>query len=420
MEEIFNKIRKYNGWDGQFPETGFERSFYLSKISGFIGNRLVKVLTGQRRTGKSYLMRQIMQSLIGQIGVNPQNIFYLNKEFSASVDIKTSVDLENLFVYYKKQLNVSGKIYLFLDEIQNVDKWEVFVNSYSQDFTQEYELFISGSNSNLLSGELASFLSGRYVEFEILPFSLYEFAALKKLEISRDVFLDYLRFGGLPELFHLEMEEVRRYYVESLKNTIILRDIVGRHNIKDLSLLEDTFNFLMTNTGNLTSISSIVSWFKSRQKKTNYETLSSYIGYLKDTFVVHQVERYNLRGKQVLGGEFKYYLNDLAFKNFLSGFFPEDIGHHLENYIYIQLRRMGFNVRVGLINNLEIDFVAEVPGRKLYVQVCYMLNSQKVFDREFGNLLQIKDNYEKVVISLDEMKFSDYEGIKHLRPWELG
>lgn len=419
MEEVFNKIRKYNGWDGQFPETGFERSIYLNKISGFIGNRLVKVLTGQRRTGKSYLMRQIMQSLTGKIGVNPQNIFYLNKEFSASVDIKTSDDLENLFLYYKEKLNVSGKIYLFLDEIQNIDHWEGFVNSYSQDFTQDYELFITGSNSNLLSGEFASFLSGRYVEFEIFPFSFFEYAALKKIEISRDVFLDYLRFGGLPELFHLDMEEVQRYYVESLKNTIVLRDIVGRHNIKDLTLLEDTFNFLMTNTGNLSSVSSIVSWFKNRNKKTNYETLSSYIGYLKDTFVVHQVERYNLRGKQVLGGEFKYYLNDLAFKNFLFGFFPEDIGHHLENYIYIQLRRMGFKVRVGLINNMEVDFVAEVPGRKLYVQVCYMLNSQKVFDREFGNLLQIKDNHEKVVVSLDEMKFSDYEGIKHLRPWEL-
>jgi hypothetical protein len=198
-----------------------------------------------------------------------------------------------------------------------------------------------------------------------------------------------------------------------------LRDIVGRHNIKDLSLLEDTFSFLMTNTGNLSSVSSIVSWFKGRQKKTNYETLSSYLGYLTDTFVIHQVERYNLRGKQVLGGEYKYYLNDLAFKNFLFGFFPEDIGHHLENYVYIQLRRMGYKVRVGLVNNREIDFVAEMPGKKLYVQVCYLLTDQKVIDREFGNLLQIKDNHEKVVVSLDEMKYSDYEGIRHVRPWEL-
>jgi uncharacterized protein len=153
--------------------------------------------------------------------------------------------------------------------------------------------------------------------------------------------------------------------------------------------------------------------------KTNYETLSSYIGYLKDTFVIHQVERYNLRGKQVLGGEYKYYLNDLAFKNFLFGFFPEDIGYNLENYIYIQLRRMGYKVRIGLVNNLEVDFVAEKPGKKLYVQVCYMLTNQKVIDREFGNLLQIKDNHEKVVVSLDEIKFSDYEGIRHVRPWEL-
>lgn len=195
--------------------------------------------------------------------------------------------------------------------------------------------------------------------------------------------------------------------------------LVGRYKIKDLSLLEDIFKFLNTNIGNLTSFSSIINYFKSKQKKTNYETISTYVGYLKETFIIHQAKRYNLRGKQILGGEYKYYLNDLAFKNFLLGFFPSDIGYNLENYVFIQLKRMGYKVSVGVLSNLEIDFVAQKSDKTIYIQVCYLLSDQKVIDREFGNLLFIKDNYEKYVISLDDMKFSNYEGIIHIHPWEL-
>ncbi len=166
-------------------------------------------------------------------------------------------------------------------------------------------------------------------------------------------------------------------------------------------------------------MSSIVKYFKNHQKKTNYETLSTYVGYLKDTFIIHEAERYNLRGKQVLGGVRKYYLNDLSFKNFLYGFLPTDIGYNLENYVYMQLRRMGYNVSVGVINNNEIDFVAQKPKKTLYIQVTYLLDNEKTIEREFGNLLSIKDNHEKIVISLDDINYSDYEGIKHIKPWEL-
>jgi uncharacterized protein len=419
MEEIFDKIRKYNVWDGQEIHIGFERKAYLEKIRGYIGNKLVKVLVGQRRAGKSYILRQIMNFLIKTRDVQPGNIFYLNKEFTAFDAIRTSSDLETLYNYYRSKLKVEGKIYIFLDEIQSVNEWEVFVNSYSQDFTNDYELFVTGSNSNLLSGELATLLSGRYIEFEILPFSFLEYAEFEGKAPERVTFFEYLQTGGLPELFHLEDEEIKRHYVESLKNTIILRDIAGRRNIKDLTLLEDIFKFLTVNIGNLTSFSSIVNYFKNRQKKTNYETISAYTGFLTDSFLIHHADRYNLRGKQVLGAECKYYLNDLSFKNFLFGFFPSDSGYNLENFVYIQLRRMGFKVNVGVINGLEIDFVAQKPEKTMYIQVCFLLNSPEVISREFGNLLLIRDNHEKIVISLDEMRFSDYEGIKHLRPWEL-
>ncbi|HOB84362.1 MAG TPA: ATP-binding protein [Bacteroidales bacterium] len=419
MENIFEEIRRYNLWDGENLNTGFIRTYYLERISGLTGNKLIKVLVGQRRSGKSYVLRQLINLLITQKKVRPGNIFYVNKEYSAFDDIKSSSDLEALFKFYIDTIKPSGKIYIFLDEVQNIEKWESFVNSYSQDFTREYELFLTGSNSRLLSGELATLLSGRYVEFEIFPFSYFETADLSKQKPSRESFINYITTGGLPELVNISNDESQRYYVESLKNTIILRDIVERHNIKDPTLLEDIFKFMVVNIGNLTSINSIIKYFKSRQKKTNYETLSSYAEYITDTFIMHKAERFNLRGKQILGGECKYYLNDLAFKNYLFGFSPADMGYNLENYVFNQLRRLGYIVNVGVMNNFEIDFVAKKPEKTLYVQVSYLLSSPEVVEREFGNLLRIKDNHEKIVVSLDEVKFSDYQGIKHVHPWEL-
>ncbi len=419
FQYILNKAKNYNFWEGKPFPAGFERQEYLLNIKNYLGNKLVKVLVGQRRVGKSYILRQIMNFLISEKKVAPQNIFYLNKEYTAFDEIKSASELENLFTLYLKEWPLQGKIYIFLDEVQNIEGWEKFVNSYSQDFTAEYELFITGSNSNLLSGELSTLLSGRFVEFEIFPFSFSEFVSFKNIDENKESYLEYIKTGGLPELFFIEKQDIKRHYIDSLKNTIILRDIAGRHTIKDLPLLEEIFKFITVNIGNLTSFSSIVKYFKSKQKKTNYETISAYVGYLRDTFIFHQVERFQLRGKQSLGGEYKYYLNDLAFKNYLFGFYPSDIGYNLENQVYIQLKRMGFEVSVGRLNNLEIDFVAQKPEKTIYVQVAYLLNSQAVVEREFGNLLSIKDNHEKLVISLDDVHFSDYEGIKHLFPWEL-
>ena len=419
MDAIFDKIRQYNYWNGEKFSIGFERSEYLDRISKYLDNKLIKVLVGQRRVGKSYILRQMMNFLVTKKNVNPRNIFYLNKEYIAFKDIQTGDDLDELFGFYKKKLNPKGKIYLFLDEIQNIEYWESVINNYAQNFTQNYELFITGSNSQLLSGELASLLSGRYVEFEIYPFSFIEFAEYKNMPPDKDTFITYLRTGGLPETLHFDEDEIIRHYIESLKNTIILRDIIQRYKVKDVSLLEDIFGFLTVNIGNLTSISAIIKYFKSRQRKTNYETLSTYISYLNDAFIIHEVDRYQVRGKQTIAGVRKYYLNDLAFKNYLFGFYPSDIRYNLENHVFIQLKRMGYKVSVGVINGNEIDFVAEKGDNTLYFQVAYLLNDKKTAEREFGNLLMIKDNYEKSVISLDDVKFSEYKGIKHIFPWEL-
>lgn len=420
MEKWLQKIGRYNLWDGKQPNQGFLRATYLEKISGYIGNKLVKVIVGQRRSGKSYLLRQIMNYLHEVKNVNPKNIFYLNKEYIAFDEITTDSDLELLYRQYLATFEVTGKKWIFLDEVQNIKDWEKFVNSYAQDFTDEYELFVTGSNSKLLSGELATLLSGRYVEFEVLPFGLREMAMARESEVNREFFIDYLKTGGLPEILTLHDEEVRRHYVEDLINTIILRDIAMRSQINDIALLKEVFSFLSANIGSYTSIGNIVKYFKSRQKKTNYETLSTYIGHLLDAFIVHEAKRFNIRGKQNLGGERKYYLNDLAFKNQTFGIFPEDMGYNLENYVYLELRRLGYHVSVGVMNNKEIDFVAEKHGKTIYIQVAYLLANKETVEREFGNLLAIDDNFEKLVVSLDETKFSDFKGIRHIWPWELG
>lgn len=419
MRSILDKIKKYNCWDGQLFDAGYRRNDYLDHITKLIDNKLVKVIIGQRRVGKSYLMRQIMNYLMEECQVDPEHIFYLNKEYLVFDQIRTSKDLEDLFNAYLEQFAISGKVYVFLDEVQNIEHWERFVNSYSQDYTGQYELFITGSNSTLLSGELASLLSGRFIEFRIYSFSLFEYADFAKKEINKNTFLEYIKSGGMPELFSLQEEEMRRYYIESLKNTVILRDIVQRNKVRDPVLLEDLFKYITANTGNLVSIPSIIKYFKNIQRKTNFETLSSYIGFLADSLIIHEAERFNLKGKQILSGERKYYLGDLSFKNYLFGFEPADAGNYLENYIFMQLIRMGFEVFVGVMDKYEIDFVARKKNELIYIQVSYLLNEPKTVNREFGNLLKIRDNHKKIVVTLDDVKFDNYEGIIHMNPWEL-
>jgi len=419
MQELINRISKYNLWDNKKINNGYLRKLYLDRISQYMGNKLIKVIVGQRRVGKSYILRQIMSNLISEHNVNPKNIFYLNKEYLAFDSIKTSEDLAKVFEFYESTIGKPGKKYIFIDEIQDIEEWERFINSYSQDFIGDYELFISGSNSNLLSGELSSLLSGRYVEFEILPFDLYEFTDLKKIKVNKASFIKYLQSSGLPELFNLTTKESKRNYVFALKNTIILRDIIYRFNIKDPGLLEELFNFIVSNIGNLTSIPSIIKYYKNKQKRTNYDTISNYLNHLKSSFIIHEVERYNIKGKQNLGGEKKYYINDLGFKNYLHGIFPDDIGNTLENYVFTQLKRKGYEVKVGIWGKSEVDFIATLNEKTIYFQVAYLLKEQQTIDREFGNLLKINDNLEKVVVTLDDIQFSDYKGIKHIKPWEI-
>ena len=418
MEEYFKVLEKYNFRNETFSDLGFIRKDYMDKILAYKGNKLIKVLVGQRRSGKSYVLRQIASELI-KTGVNPQNILYINKEFTDFDFIETYRELEDLFKSYKSRLCPTGKIWLFIDEIQNISGWEHFVNSYSQNFSENCELFISGSNSKMLSGELATLLSGRYVKFEIFPFSFNEYVGITGKTHSKQTYVDYMETGALPELFVLPNTETKRNYVSAIRDTVLLRDIIQRYHIKEAKLLEDIFIFLVNNASNLISINGILNFFKSNQRKTTYDTIAGYIGYIQDTFLIHRSERYNIRGKETLSGNCKYYINDLSFKNYLYPGFGYGIGYKLENLVYLELRRAGYEIYTGVIHDKEVDFVATKGDRIVYIQSAYLLADEQTALREYASLEKIQNHYEKMLVTLDDVSLPSNKGIRHIQAWNL-
>ena len=418
MVEIIDSIRKYNFWDNNPVDLGYTRTFYTNKIGQYLGNKLVKVLVGQRRAGKSYILRQIASGLLSA-GIKNENILYINKEYIELTSLHNAVELEQLYKAYKEVLNPTGKVYIFIDEIQYIEEWERFVNSHSQDFAEPCEVFISGSNSKLLSGELATLLSGRYIEFEVLPYSYTEYCEVTRQKKGSKSYKKFLQSGALPELFNLNDDEMKQNYISSIKDTVILRDIVSRYNIKDVRLLDDLFIYLVNTASNLISITNIINYFASRKRKTNYETLSSYIGYLENSFLVHRAERYNIKGKDIISGNSKYYINDLSYRNYLYTGYDYGIGYLLENAVYLSLRRAGYQVYVGTIKDTEVDFVAIKGDKKLYLQVSLSLNEEHTREREYRSLKLIEDNYDKYVVSMDDYKIPSNEGIEHISAWDL-
>lgn len=418
MDENITLLQKYNFWSSSTIDLGYRRNEYTERITDYVGNRLIKVLVGQRRSGKSYILRQVAQRLI-ENGVKPENTLFINREFTDLEFLKTYKELDDLIKTYKKELKPSGKIYIFIDEIQIIEGWEKVVNSYSQDYTEDYELFISGSNSKMLSGELASLLSGRYVSFEVFPFSYAEYLGITNQKRDRSSYLEYMSSGGLPELFMLNKTELKRNYVSAIKDTVLLRDIIQRYNIRDAKLLEDIFVFLVNNASNLISITNVVNYFKSQGRKTSYDAVSTYIGYIEDAFLIHRCDRYDIKGKDTLSGNAKYYINDLSYKNYLYSGYGYGFGYLAENLVYLELKRAGFNVYVGNLRNKEVDFVAMKADRIIYLQSTYLLADETTVEREYSALKAIDDNYEKIVVSLDDIAMPVKEGIKHIQAWNL-
>lgn len=418
MDENIESVKRYNLWFDNTIDCGFPRPLYTANINQYLGNKVVKVLTGQRRVGKSYILRQTAMHLMRQ-GVSGNNIVFINRELTAFDFIENYKDLDNFIRLYRQELKPEGRIYIFIDEVQDIEGWERVVNSLSQDFTEDYELFITGSNSKMFSGELSTLLSGRYVEFHIFPLSYEEYASVHQLPIGKQSYMQYMAAGGYPELVHFQSSDVKRNYISGLKDTVLLKDIIRRYTIRDIRLLEDLFAYLVNNSSNLLSITNITNFIKSKGRKTSYDTVSAYLGYIEEVYLAHRALRYNIKGKETLSGSYKYYMNDLSFKNYLYAGFGYGTGYLLENLVYLELLRHGYDVYVGSIKEKEVDFVAIKNDRTIYVQATYLLIDEHTIEREYAPLELIADNYEKVVVSLDDLQMPSRNGIKHIRAWEL-
>ncbi len=418
MTDVLEKISPYNLWNGNNLPSGFPRPEYTSTLEKFIGNRLVKILTGQRRAGKSYIMRQLAMRLISN-GVDCHNILFINRELSAFAFLQDSEDLDQLIEAYRKEIATDNKIYIFIDEVQDISGWERTVNSLSQDYTFEAEVFLSGSNSRLLSGELATLLSGRYISLMVYPFSYEEYIGVWNLEKNRDSFLRYIKDGGLPELINLVDYDIKQRYVEGLRDSIMLKDIVRRYSIKDVALLENLFLYLVNNASNMVSVTGIVKYLKGRGSKASYDTVAAYISYLQEAFLLHKSTRYNISGKEMLGGNFKIYPNDQAYHNYLFPTAAYGRGYALEGVIYMSLLRKKYEINTGVLHNSEVDFVATSGGRTLYIQVAYSIEDQSTAEREYGAFKGIKEEGEKLLITMDEDPFPMRDGVRHLSAWRI-
>lgn len=392
-----------------------KREFYLDKILKYLDNTdLIKVLIWQRRVGKSYIMKQIIDFLINSKNIDKDNIIYINIE----IDFMKFDNLEKLDNYIKSKIISKNRYYLFIDEIQEVAWWEKLINSYRSDDNLNVDIFITWSNANLLSSDLSTYLTWRYIDFEIMPFSYLEYLWYFKLQNNKQNFLNYINFSWISELYKLNDDESKLNYLKFIKDSIILKDIVKKFNIKDIDLLEKLFFYLAWNIWNLFSLNSIVKKLKNLQINSNTTTIWNYINFLEKTYIIHWVSRYDLKWKKVLEWDKKYYLNDLWFNNFFNSSYDIGWWKKLENIVYNHLRQNWYKIYVWNIGDLEIDFVAEKWKEKLYIQVAYLISNEEVFKREFWNLEKIKDNYPKIVLSLDDV-LTPYNWIIHQNIWEF-
>lgn len=389
-----------------------KRELYMKRIRPFIGSDLIKVMTGIRRCGKSVMLELIKQELI-ESGVNPIQFISINFEDLSYSHLQTAKSLHDEITNRAK--DIDGKVYLFFDEIQEVKDWEKCINSFR--VSLDCDIYITGSNAKLLSGELATYLGGRYVEFVIYPFSFGEFIELYR-PINPDVsiqqcFQKYLITGGMPYLANIRYaDEPSKQYLQDLFNSVQLKDIVKRNKIRDVDLLERIIAYVIANVGTNFSASSLAKFLKSEQRTVAPETILNYIKYCCDAYLFYQVKRVDLQGKQILSTNEKYYIADHGIREAIFGGNMRDINLVLENIVYLELLRRGYKVTVGKTREKEIDFVCDKHGEKLYVQVTYLLASEDTIKREFGAYDTIRDNFPKYVVSLDEFNMSR-NGIKH-------
>lgn len=388
------------------------RPQYIEKLAGLINRGMMLILVGQRRVGKSKVLELFRDWL--KANRSEANVVYINKELQEFSDIATA---KQLYDYAIARLPEGAENYLLIDEIQDVANYENALRSlHAEDRCQ---VIATGSNAYIFSSELGTHLSGRYIEIKVYNLSYGEFLQFHNMEDSDEALMQYLRIGGLPGLHAFKPEEHSQIndYFEGVYNTILVKDIVRREKIRNVSQLENVVRFVADNVGKPTSISNIARYMASKGEKISEETVSNYLKYLRDAFLAIPIERFDIHGKLLLESNNKHYFSDHGIRNYLCGFnIRGSIEKIMENVVWNHLRRQGFEVKVGILRAGEIDFVATKAERRIYIQVAYMLASDETVRREFGNLAAIKDNYPKYVVSLDPVggEFSDYPGIGHV------
>lgn len=388
-----------------------KRKFYLEKIVKLIDTEDIKVITGVRRCGKTVLLKQIIDELENR-GIGSENIIYMSFESSKYKNIRNDNDLDEFI--FSKTNNLNGKIYLLFDEIQKVKNWEVSLNSYRVDL--ECDIYITGSNSQLLSGELATLISGRYISINMLPFSFKELIQYYD-EMHENIdeiklFEQYLSYGGFPGLLNYENEEKEKYLYD-LYSTIVLNDILYKNKVKDLDLLERLMEFMISNIGQLFSANSISKYIKNENRKTTPHTIINYMDYARNAFIFYQIKRENIKQKRKLLISDKYYLVDSGFYFIFNGSTQRNWGQLLENIVFLELIRQGYSITIGKIQDLEVDFVCRKANQIKYIQVSQSILDENTRKREFKSLEKISDSYPKYVISMDSFDFSA-NGIIHL------
>jgi hypothetical protein len=391
-----------------------KRTLYLDKIKEFIDKPFIKVISGIRRSGKSSILLLLKDEILHR-GAQEQQILLINFESFNYSEIKTG---EQLYTYIQQQINPGKKSYILLDEIQEVIGWEKAVNSFMLDF--DADVYITGSNSHLLSSELATFLAGRYVEFQIQTLTFRECLSFnKELQNSTKSKLEkfeyFLRIGGFPVL-HTSNYSIESAYkiVFDIYSSAILRDTVQRHKIRDVELLERIVKYVFDNIGNTFSAKNIADYFKSQQRKIDLNTVYNYLNALESAFIIHRIQRYDVKGKELLKTQEKYFVSDPALIYAVMGYKDRMISGILENIVLLELLSRDYNVAVGKEGTKEIDFIATKGNAKFYIQVAYMLPDKNTVDREFGTLIELKDHYPKYVVTMDSIWTDTIEGVKHV------
>jgi predicted AAA+ superfamily ATPase len=389
-------------------ENLFSRTNAIRQIEPFIDKPFIKVVTGIRRCGKSSILLLLAKRL-KKMGVSNEQVIFINFENLDYAELNT---YKKLYAFIKSKMKAKTKYYVFLDEIQEVESWEKTVNSLLQG--KNADIYITGSNSKLLSSELSTYIAGRYVEIQIKPLSFAEFREFNGKSSVESDFKSYLRKGGFPavNIYPYSETEIHRIVLD-IYNSAILRDVVQRNNIRNVEFLDRISRFIFDNLGNLFSAKKIADYFKSQNRKVDIETVYNYLNALEQAFVVKKVQRFDIKGKEILKTQEKYFVGDHSIVYSIMGYKDRFISGVLENVVMQEMERRGYKVFVGKLNNAEIDFVGEKQNKKIYLQVCYQLNSQDTISREFSSLGLIKDNHPKFVVSMDSFFKDNINGIEH-------